>query len=613
MGNKFVVVAVFLVLFQSVLFATPAMIKSTNLKMVDSKGKVVTKAKNNLKKVETTTVVNSAKKNSSNSSISADAPTSAEATIPKNAYELALTIARAKKDDKANSSFVALTKKDSKSKKDNKTQKTVTPSKKDNKSQKITNPLSSKSIKLTSIEEKEEAKPNAIKVTRNAVVEVRKERGKEPQLRVKLGNVRPSIKISFPSGGNINDSNNKRLRKLKENEEFIWNCKQTINSKDKKNSSVPYIGKKLIFKPLSSKNGIPEKVTIDGKTYRGSLTVSFTKNGAIVINNLGMEDYLRGVIGREIGIKSPKESLKAQTVIARTYAYRFIDRHKSDEADVCDTTHCQAYVGVAGEADSVNEAINETKGQIITYQGKPIEALYHATCGGYTSDNTKVFGGVRDYLKRVKCEYCIEGTMYRWNRSFPLAELRKALAKDDIRLDSEIIDIKYESQGYMDRVDNVVFIGKKHTTKVKGTKIRSVFNLPSTTFVVAERKKNIEKILKNSSKEYQNEKKTGIIITEVTQNIARQYMVMTDQGLKRVQMPQNGWDTIIWTDSPIQKKEKPVNKPLLETLELFGRGFGHQVGLCQSGAVGLGKKGWSYREIIGLYYTGVTLYYLGYR
>lgn len=455
-----------------------------------------------------------------------------------------------------------------------------------------------------------QTKPSApVKTTTKVNTEVRKSRGKEPELRIKLGGNRSKVTVKFPDGGFLNNHEHKRLKIMKPNEEFTWVLNASKGKRD------PYMGKTLNFRARKS------VFEIDGKKYRGALAISFSEKGAVAINTVKMESYLRGVVGREMGSKSPSESLKAQTVIARTYAYSGINRHNSEGADLCDTTHCQVYAGMQAEAESVDAAVEATRGYIIMCDGKPIVALYHATCGGYTSDNTKVFGGTNPYLKGVKCDYCKLGTMYRWNRSVNIEDLKKKLSAEGIKVDFTIYEAELKSDNYMDRVEKLILKGKDKSVEIKGTTFRRIYNLPSTTFVSTQRPIKLEEQIKNVSQQYQTDEKTGIIIIGADKEIGKQYMVLTASGLKRSLMPESGWNILTGSQEkaevslPVTFKSsfsKVSGSEPLSSLEIFGRGFGHQVGMCQSGAVELGKKGWSYRQIISMYYTGVTLYSLNY-
>ena len=148
-------------------------------------------------------------------------------------------------------------------------------------------------------------------------------------------------------------------------------------------------------------------VTIDQKSYRTAARVFINARGLLnVINELSIEDYLRGVVPAEMGPKifDEIEGLKAQAVAARTYAVRNLGQFRSEGYDICPGPACQAYSGVSVEDRLSDQAVRETAGMIITYEGKPIDALFTSTCGGETSDVSTMFPGRNEpYLKRARC------------------------------------------------------------------------------------------------------------------------------------------------------------------------------------------------------------------
>ncbi len=147
---------------------------------------------------------------------------------------------------------------------------------------------------------------------------------------------------------------------------------------------------------------------IDGRTYRGTLDVfGNTRHTLTVVNELPLEDYLRGVVPNEL---SPTtfgeiEALKAQAVAARTYIYRNLGQYANEGYDVCSTDSCQVYQGASSEDPLATQAVAGTRGTIATYDGKPINALYSSTCGGRTEDAENIFNEKVPYLVSVSCEY----------------------------------------------------------------------------------------------------------------------------------------------------------------------------------------------------------------
>ncbi|HEX8151836.1 MAG TPA: SpoIID/LytB domain-containing protein, partial [Thermoanaerobaculia bacterium] len=148
-------------------------------------------------------------------------------------------------------------------------------------------------------------------------------------------------------------------------------------------------------------------VRIDNKPYRTAARVFINERGLLnIINELNLEEYLYGVVPAEMGprVYDELEALKAQATAARTYAVRNLGQFRREGYDICPGPACQAYVGFSGEEPLTNQAVKETAGLVMTYQGKLIDALYTSTCGGETSDVSTMFPGRNDpWLKRAKC------------------------------------------------------------------------------------------------------------------------------------------------------------------------------------------------------------------
>ncbi|MBP5470768.1 MAG: SpoIID/LytB domain-containing protein [Candidatus Riflebacteria bacterium] len=195
----------------------------------------------------------------------------------------------------------------------------------------------------------------------------RKDKIAEPILKVKLGGLHTNVAVILPDGGQINNSKGKKIKVLKKGETFSWTS--IIDKNAKKKKKIDYLNETLNIKPAKN------IFSFNKTEYRGKLYLKLTEKGATAVNEIPIEDYLRGVVGREIGANSPDESLKAQSVIARTYAYANKGRHGSDGADVCNTTHCQVYFGKNAERESVDKAIKNTRGYILSYNSNPISAL----------------------------------------------------------------------------------------------------------------------------------------------------------------------------------------------------------------------------------------------
>ncbi|MFY9607662.1 MAG: SpoIID/LytB domain-containing protein [Blastocatellia bacterium] len=164
--------------------------------------------------------------------------------------------------------------------------------------------------------------------------------------------------------------------------------------------------------PAGAPTDKPLAVRVGANEYRGEIHLVKNRRGRInVINEVSMEDYLRGVVPMELppGPYPAIEALKAQAVAARTYALANRNQHGDDGFDMYDDARSQVYAGLTGERALSDRAVEETRGMIAVFidgsgHAKPIQALYTANCGGRTENNEAVFGGAPlSYLRGVAC------------------------------------------------------------------------------------------------------------------------------------------------------------------------------------------------------------------
>ena len=163
---------------------------------------------------------------------------------------------------------------------------------------------------------------------------------------------------------------------------------------------------------LRARTDVTPVMKMGKSEYRGEIKLILNSRGRInVVNELPLEDYLRGVVPLELspGIYPEIEALKAQAIAARSYALTRMGRNRDEGYDLVDDTRAQVYGGISAERALTNRAIDETRGIAVVFVDDdgnlaPIEALYTANCGGRTENNEEVFGGkAAPYLRGVSC------------------------------------------------------------------------------------------------------------------------------------------------------------------------------------------------------------------
>lgn len=178
---------------------------------------------------------------------------------------------------------------------------------------------------------------------------------------------------------------------------------------------------------------------LTGLKYSGNIEVWRSQKGIYIINEVPLEEYVKGVVVSEVGSSWDLEALKAQAVVARTYALsqglKTFDGNFSYH--VSSTVLHQAYKQIK-IPESVDKAVNETAGEILLYDSAPIIAYYHSTSGGMTEDPVEVFGKSYPYLKPVQTNSDLS-PYAMWEKRIPYAELSKALdlpTIEEIAIDS---------------------------------------------------------------------------------------------------------------------------------------------------------------------------------
>ncbi|HEY0726970.1 MAG TPA: SpoIID/LytB domain-containing protein [Pyrinomonadaceae bacterium] len=157
---------------------------------------------------------------------------------------------------------------------------------------------------------------------------------------------------------------------------------------------------------FASDNEKDAPVRFNDRPYRGRIEVFTNLRGTLtVVNELGLEDYTRGVVANELspGGYPALEAQKAQAIAARTYALKNRGQFMAQGFDILPTTRSQVYRGLTSENPLSTRAVDETRGIIATYAGEPINALYTSTCGGRTEDSENIFNHAVPYLRGREC------------------------------------------------------------------------------------------------------------------------------------------------------------------------------------------------------------------
>lgn len=219
-------------------------------------------------------------------------------------------------------------------------------------------------------------------------------------------------------------------------------------------------------------------VFIGDRWYRGRTRVVPTTKGLTAINHVDLEHYLYSVLGGEMYPSWPLEALKAQAVVARSYALYKRQSAVNNLYDVGDTTSSQVYRGVLSEAASTQAAVTATIGQVLTHQGRIIEAVFHSASGGHTENVENVWTRPLPYLRAVP-DYDQGSPEYEWVKTFSRSELSARITGV-----GNIISMVPEKTTPHGRVRTMRIVGDAGTRTMTGEAIRKALALKSTKFNV---------------------------------------------------------------------------------------------------------------------------------
>lgn len=177
----------------------------------------------------------------------------------------------------------------------------------------------------------------------------------------------------------------------------------------------------------SLKVSSPGFVQIDGKGYRGHLEVYPSGKGLLVVDEMLLEDYLVGLINCEISSQWPIEAVKAQAVVARTFALFQKQSRKNLLYHLESTVYDQVYGGSDIEDSRAARAVSETRGEVVEYSGKIIQAFFHSSCGGHTEASHNVWSVSLPYLRGVECTYCMQSPSVLWEQALSPKKIENQL------------------------------------------------------------------------------------------------------------------------------------------------------------------------------------------
>ncbi len=335
-------------------------------------------------------------------------------------------------------------------------------------------------------------------------------------------------------------------------------------------------------------------LTMNGRAYRGTFELAPDDEGdMIVVNEVSTHDYLASVVGSEEPSSWENEALAAQAIAARTYLYTHLGRHQ--HYDIEGDTRDQEYDGTMNEDARTLRAVERTAGQIATYRGAPIEALYSASAGGITEDSENVFANALPYLRSVPSpadevarDSSWGASSWQWTKELSATQLRGQLERRGIVVGTPTA-IQVTKVSPSGRVIAARIVGTASNADIGKDRSRFYFGLLSTLFTVT--------ATPSGANERVDAKDAARITALATLGA---YVAQTSFEMLR---DANG--------NELGLRATAYGYELPARFVFTGKGFGHGVGMSQWGAQGMALKGASYTEILAHYYVGTAVSNLG--
>jgi stage II sporulation protein D len=225
---------------------------------------------------------------------------------------------------------------------------------------------------------------------------------------------------------------------------------------------------------------------VNGKAYRGVAEATPGEKGVFIVNELPLEEYLVGLINCEISSAWPIEAVKAQAVIARTYALNRKQTRRTSLYHLESSVIDQVYDGCEIEDSRARRGVSDTAGEVLCYHGSVIEAFYHSNCGGRTEASENVWGKRLPYLGGVECTYCLTSPSSVWDLKIALPELEERLKTAGHKV-SGVTEIRPGPRNSRGRLKNVVVVSSRGELSLTGDQFRKAVGynaIKSTNFSV---------------------------------------------------------------------------------------------------------------------------------
>ncbi len=230
----------------------------------------------------------------------------------------------------------------------------------------------------------------------------------------------------------------------------------------------------------------PRFIQVNGKGYRGTLEVYPSEKGLLVVDEILLEEYLVGLINCEISSQWPMEAVKAQAVVARTFALYQKQSRKNLLYHLESTVYDQVYGGSDIEDSRAARAVEETHGEVVSYDGKIIQAFFHSSCGGHTEASENVWSLKVPYLRGVECTYCMKTPSVLWEQTLSAQKIASLLRSAGYRV-TDLEQIRVKSRYPSGRIEYLDLVSANRIVTIPAVAFRKIIGygvIRSTDFEV---------------------------------------------------------------------------------------------------------------------------------
>lgn len=344
--------------------------------------------------------------------------------------------------------------------------------------------------------------------------------------------------------------------------------------------------KEYNFRPFLDKDG-NDVIAVDGKKYRGEIIIRrYPESDMTVINYLGLDEYLYGVLPKEMSGDWPIEALKAQAVAARNYALASMHKHVDHGFNLCDTIDCQVYGGYGVEKPRSNRAVDETTGKILTYNGKIVSAFFHSNSGGRTENSENIWSIALPYIRGVDDQFSIGAPNSNWTKIYTPAQIQNILNSNGMSING-ITNIYAEEYSENGRVLSLKIEDSSKDITLLKEKTRALFGYYDIKSMCFNITTDIDLYVR------------GLEADSVAKKSLNKVSILSADGVSKTTPGKtykvyDGADYITTAGVPSQ-------------YIFSGKGWGHGLGMSQWGAKKMAEMGYAYEDILTHYYTGTMI------